>query len=429
MAEVKLEMLPKKQAKLTITVSSEEMHPFLISAAEHLSEHAQIPGFRKGKADYESVKRHLGEMKIYEEALEPIVRHTYVKAILDHDLQAVGSPNIHIEKMAPGNELVFIAEISLMPQVIKLAEYEGLSFPAKPITVEEKDVEYALNDLKRLQTKEIRAEKDTTATNQDKVVVDMQIKKEGVPIEGGDGKDHSIYLNESYYIPGFIEQIIGIKEGEQKNFQLTFPKEHYQKHLAGVPVDFEVTIKEILHLEYPAINDDFAVSLGQKDLSSLQDLLKQNMTQEKEEQEHIRQEKMILEEIASKSQFEDLPDLLINEEIEKMLEELKRGIERQGLEFDQYLKKLGKTLGELKLDFTPEAIKRIKIALVIQDIAKKEKIIAEPEEVEKEIEKQKKQEAKEEIKKYLSSPIYRQYLETMIRNKKVIDLLRKRMIT
>jgi trigger factor len=428
MEQVILEILPKKQAKLTITVPFEEMRSSLKSAALHISQQTQIPGFRPGKADYESIKRHVGEMKIYEEALDSIVRHAYVKAILDQNLQTIGSPSIHVEKMAPGNDLVFIAEITLLPQVLKLADYTLACIEKKETSLTQQEIDKVLKELQRLQTKEIRVLKDEIATDKNKVVIDMEMKKEHVPIEGGQGKDHVVYLNESYYIPGFTQELIGLKEGEQKTFSLNFPKEHYQKHLAGSCVEFDITLKEIYHLEHPPLDDLFASSLGQKDFTSLKNTLKENMEQEKKEEELIRQEKALLELLAEKSQFEDLPDLLINEEIEKMLEELKLSLLKQNLELDDYLKKIGKTLGEIKLDFAPEALKRIKIALIVQEVAKKEDIKADSQEVDSFIEEQKEKEKKEEGKKYLSSSSYHQYVEIMMRNRRVLDFLKEKMI-
>lgn len=425
---IQKEELPKKKIKLTITVTPEEMTSFLQEAAEHISQETQIPGFRQGKAIYEAVKRHVGEMKILEQALEPMIRTFYVRALLENNLETVGSPKIDVEKMALGNDLVFTTESTLMPQVTTLANFDSLCVEAKKIDVTKEDVEKTLKELQRFQTKEVRAKKETSATKEHKIVVDMNIKKNGVSIEGGQGKGHGIYLNEPYYIPGFVEKVTGMKEDEQKNFDLAFPKEHYQKHLAGEQATFEVSLKEIYDLEPPALDDVFAKNLGQKDLESLKTLLKENLQKEQEQEEKLRQEKAILELLVEKSRFDELPDLLVNEEIQKMIEELQYHITQQGLDFQDYLTKMKKTLAELKLDFTQEAIKRIQVALILRHVAKTEHFSIETKKIDEEVEKQIQGQENEENKKQLSSAEYRNYLAVILKNRKVIDFLCKKMI-
>ena len=195
MPNVTLEEKEKNAVKLTFTVSVEEQQPFLEMAAEHISEHSTIPGFRPGKAGYDIVKQRVGEGKIMEEALEKMVRKFYIDAILSHEIDSVGSPKIDVEKMAPGNELVFTAEITRMPRVIELADWKKLSVQAKVPTVTDEEVDLALKDLTRMQTKEVRAAADAVVSETDKAVISMDMKKEGVPVEGGQAQNHSVYLS------------------------------------------------------------------------------------------------------------------------------------------------------------------------------------------------------------------------------------------
>ncbi len=428
MPDVQIENLPKNSAKLTITIPLDELKPFLEDAARHVSERLQIPGFRPGKADFDAVKRHAGEMKIYEEAIEPVVRKTFLEAALSKKLETVGSPAIDIVKLAPGNDLVYTATVALMPKVEQLADFRGLTVKAKPITISEEDTGRVLKDLQRMQTKETRARSTETATKADKVLVNMNLKKGGVPIEGGQALGHSVYLNESYYVPGFVDQVLGMKEGEQKSFTLTFPREHAQKSIAGQPVEFDVTVKELYHLDHPAIDDAFATSLGQKNLEDLKARLNENLRSEKEGQEKYRLEREMLELVAEKSRVGDIPDLLVNEEINKMIEELKRGVAEQGLEFDAYLNSLKKTLAELKLGVSAQAVVRVKVALVIREIAKHENIVIDGKELDEEIDRQAAEVEEKEAKESIYTPAYRDYVENILRNRKVIDLLRQTMI-
>ena len=428
MPNVTLEEKEKNAVKLTFTVSVEEQQPFLEAAAEHISEHSTIPGFRPGKAGYDIVKQRVGEGKIMEEALEKLVRKYYIDAILAHEIDSVGSPKIDVEKMAPGNELVFTAEITRMPRVTELADWKKLSIQAKVPTVSEEDVELALKDLTRMQTKEVRAASGTEVTAEDKAVISMDMKKEGVPVEGGQAQNHSVYLAEEYYIPGFKEQILGMKEGDKKTFTLPFPKEHAQEFLAGRDIDFEIELKEVFHLEPPTLNDEFAVSLGLRDFAMMKELVHKNLLDEKIREESFREEKEMLELIANKTQFENIPDLLLNEEIEKMIRELKQRVEEQGMDFENYVQSLKRSLAQIKMDFTPQALMRLKVSLLLREIAKKETVTVTEDEMTKELDETAARYEDKESKLQIYSPEYRQYAEQITLNRKVIDLIKKEMV-
>ena len=428
MSDVKIENLEKNTVKLTFTLTQDEIRPYLEQAATHLSEHSSIPGFRPGKAGYEIVKQRFGEMKILEEALESIVRSSYVKALLANNIETVGSPKIDVEKMAPENDLVFSAEVTRMPKALDLADYTTLKVEPKTVAIEDKEVDLALRDLQRMQTKEVRAQKDSTITDKDKVVVSMTIKKDGVAVEGGSSPNHAVYLTEEYYIPGFKEELIGLKEGETKTFSLPFPKEHVQKMLAGQLAEFDVTINEIFHLQPPEIADEFAINLGMKDLQALKEAIHHNLEEEKIQEEQTRQEREVLELLTKKSRFEDIPDLLLNEEINKMIEEMKRNIEAQGVEFNDYLTSIKRTLTQLKLDFTPQALTRIKVALALRAVAEKEQTTVDAKEIDDELDRLAENYKEKEAKEQIYSPQYREYVEHILKNRKVIALLKTAMI-
>ncbi|MFC1787596.1 trigger factor [Patescibacteria group bacterium] len=428
MSNANIEQLEKNIVKLTITVPHSEIEPYLEEAAQRLSEETKIDGFRPGKAGYDVVKQRVGEMKIYEEALESIVRKAYLEALLSNKIETIGSPKIDIEKLAPGNDLVFTAEVSRMPSITTLADPTTYSVEKKEVKIEQKDIDLALKDLQRMQTKEVRADKDTKVHEKNKVVLSMNMKKDGVPVEGGQSPNHIIFMTEDYYVPGLKDKLISMKEGEGKKFTLPFPKDHTQKLLAGQDIEFEISLKEIYNLELPELDDKFASNLGQKDIDTLKELLKTNMTQEKEGQETMRQEKEMLEKLAENSRFEEIPDLLVNEEINKMIQELQHNVESQGGNFDDYLKAIKKTLAQIKLDFTPQALTRIKVALIMRELAKKENITVDSKEVDEELDQRAAMYDNDDLKKKIYDPAYRDYIESMMKNRKVIDHLRTIMI-
>ncbi|MCR4313862.1 MAG: trigger factor [Candidatus Uhrbacteria bacterium] len=358
----------------------------------------------------------------------PSSAKSFVSAILENNIDTVGSPKIDVEKLAPGNDIVFTAEVVLMPHAKSLPDFERLSVKVQNPHVEEKEIEMALRDLQRMRTSEVRATVDEAVKMGDKVVISMNMKLEGVPVEGGQSPNHAVYLNEEYYIPGFKEKLDGMKEGEKKTFSLVFPKEHVQTMVAGKDVEFDVELKELFHLQPPVLDNAFAVALGMKEMSGLRDVIKKNLLDEKEHEARTKEEKEMLELVAGKTQFEDIPDLLINEEINKMILELQRAVEAQGLEFDTYVKNLGKTLTSMKLDFTPQALMRVKVAIMMRGVAKEAGIEVTDKELDEELDRAAEAYEDKETKEKVYSPQYRDYMEQILKNRKVIEHLRKTII-
>ncbi len=429
MPNIKIEDLDSNKKKITFVVTQEEAKPYLEEAAERISKQKEIPGFRPGKAGYDVVKQQVGEMALLEEALETIIRKSYIEAILANDIDTVGSPKVDVSKLAPENDIEFTAEVTLMPAVKELADYTKLEVKVKKVEIADKDIDLALRDLQRMQTKEVRATAEEGATDSDKLVVAMDMKKEGVPVEGGQSPNHVVFMNEDYYIPGFKDEVRGMKEGEKKTFTLPFPEDHAQKMLAGNDVEFEVELKELFHLESPELDDAFSKTLGMKDLAELKERIKENLLNEKDQEELARQEREMLELIATKSQFDDVPDALVNEEINKMIMELQRAVEAQGGEFEKYLEAMKKTLADLKLEFTPQALTRIKVALAMRAVAKKEDIQVEEKELDEELDRLAEQyKENKEAKDQIFSAEYRDYMEQIMRNRKVIDFLRETIV-
>lgn len=410
-------------ATFTLTIPQDTVEQAMKESAQELSKDLKIPGFRPGKASYDVIKKHIGDMKLLEHCAENLIRSAFSKAILEEDLETVGQPYFTAEKFAPDNDIIIKAEISLFPKVTKLGEYKKIKISPADTKPSKKQLDEAKKDLARMQTKEVRADKGSKITKGDKAVLNLTMKKDGVVLEGGEGQSHGIYTNEPYYIDGFIEKIIGAKEGDNKKFTLNFPKDHYQKHLAGQPVDFEVTINEIFKVDTPKIDDAFAKNIGLKDLKDLEEKLKLNLEKEKEQEEQIRREKELIDGIIDKSTFEDIPELLVNQEVNKMIEEMQNNVEQQGLKMDEYLKQINKSITDLKLDFTPTAIKRIKASIIVKEIANKENIEPTDEQLDKALDDLAARYPDEKSKEIIYSPNYREMLTHQMKNKLVIDHL------
>lgn len=415
--------------KITVVVPKEKVLAAMHVSAEELSRVMNFPGFRPGAASYDVVKQRVGEMKILEEAAEELIRASLAAALLEEDLDIVGAPHFTMDVMIPGEDLIYSADIALMPKVKKLADYTKLSIEKKPTEPTAEVIETAKKDLARMQTKETRATAGKKLEKGDKAVVNLTMKKDGVVLEGGESQNHGVYTTEAHYIDGFVTQILGLAEGDEKTFTLKFPKDHYQKHLADNDVDFTVRLNEIFTIETPEIDDEFAKRLGFEGSAMLEEKLKENLAAESVVEERRRQERECLDLLAQKSEFDVIPDVLVNQELERMLRELEHSVGENGMELKDYLKSVGKTIAETKLDFTPTALTRVKVALLIREIGKKENIDVDSAKVEAELDIIADRLGEDnENRARVYEPEYRDFVESQMRNRAVVDHIMAAMV-
>ena len=414
--------LKGSQIEVKIQIEFSEYQPYLDKAAKRLSEDLKIEGFRPGKAPYFIVEQKVGLMKIYEEALDDIVSFFYQQAVLLEKLDVIGQPKIEIEKMEPGNPIVFKATAALLPKV-KLGDYQSIKVKKNPIKIEAKDVDQAIEDLRKMQAKE--SLQDKPAETDDRLEVDFTVSLDRVVIEGGVGKKYPIVIGEHTMIPGFEEQLIGLKAGEEKEFELAFPKEYQNAMVAGKKCEFKVKVLSVFQRELPEANDEWATTLGAKDLADLKEKIRKNYEDEKTAHEEQRAEMELLNKIVEKSEFTEIPELLIDNEAHRMVHEFADSISYQGINFDDYLKSIKKSHDDLEKDFRPKALERTKVSLIIREISAIEKIQVTDEEINKELDTISSQVDSEEAKNNVRSDGYRQYVSSIIRNQKTIEKLKE----
>lgn len=428
MSSVNVTRLPKSQVKIDFVVSVEEVAPFLEQAVNDISTNKPIKGFRPGKATYEDVKRAYGEMLIWETAFERIVRAKYVKAVLEQDLETIGSPSVDMGKLVPGQDIEFSVMADLMPGVDRLADYSQPLVEYKPRKVGEKDVDAALQELRTMRRVEVAV--DRAAGKEDLVIADLDILKDHVAIEGGASRGFKVYLNEAQYIPGFADKLVGIKKGEKRVFDMPFPEDHFNKQLAGQPVTFEVTAKDVYELQIPELNDEFAKAVGLETLDKLKELLTTNLQNEADQKADDATEVEMLDKIVKESRFSEIPDILMNEEVRRMLSELQQGVEQQGGHMEDYLSSIKKSMDQLRLDLIPQAMQRIQAAVALKNIAKKEQITVTDEEIDAEIDKilATVKPGDTQTRERLASPEYRDYVATAMKNRRVLGLLKTKAV-
>jgi len=422
-------ILPKSQIEFLVELSYEEFKPSVEAAAVQISEEIKIDGFRPGKAPLEMVKKKVGEMTIMEKAANIAINKVFGKVLAENakDEKIIGQPSADITKLAPGNPFEFRITLSILPPVT-LGEYKNLNVQATKAKIDDKEVERVVDYLRETRVKEVAVDREVK--NGDKVVANIQMFLDSVPVEGGQTQAANVIIGKEYFVPGFDGKIIGAKKGETKEFTLPYPKDFHQKNLAGKNVEFKVEIKDIFAREVPEMNDDLAKNFGGKDLADLKVMIEKDILGQKSFEAERKTELDMLEKILAKTKFGDLPDMLVSNETEKMLLELEENVSRQGGKMDEYLTSVKKTRNQLALDLLPEAVKRVKTAILIREIGEKELIEPTESEVEEKIKsllEQYKGYAK--VEERVKDPNYRAYLKNTLASQKVVDKLKEWNVT
>ncbi len=384
---MQIKKLPKSKMELVVTVPAKELDEFLELASSELSKEIKLDGFRPGKAPRNIVEQKIGTEKILAHAAEKAVKKTYADVVIKNKLDVIGEPVITITKIAAGNDLEYKAVISVMPKVV-LGDHRK---EAKRIKRERKvkitsgQIEAELKNLAKSRAKLITVNRP--AKKGDRVEIDFEVQIDGKTIEGGMSKNHPLTIGENYFIPGFEDNLIGMKEKEEKDFQLDFPADYHKKDLAGKPAKFKVKINLVQEKEIPEINDEFAKSLGNfENLEKLRNSLEEGIIKEQEKKNWDKWRTRAIEEIIKSSQME-VPDTLIDSELDKMLAEFEQNISQMGTNLDSYLENIKKTKEDLKKDWQETAEKRVKAALTLREIANAENIQVESKEIEEEMNK------------------------------------------
>jgi trigger factor len=418
--------LAKNQIELAIEVSVEELKPHLTKAAQRLALKNKIPGFRPGKAPLALIKSKFGDMAIHQEALDSIITETFYQAVTQEKLETVGQPNIAVEKMAPDNPLVYKATVSLLPQVI-LGDWRKLAFKKNTTEATEEDIKKTLEQLQNMNVKETIA--DRASAKGDKVEIDFEVYLDKVIVEGGKNHKYPVILGDSQMIPGFEAKLTGRKANEELAFELKFPEKYFQKNLAGKLANFKVKIIAVYDRLVPELDDDFAKTIGLADLVTLRKQLRTNISLDKATKEKQRLESEALKEIVKLSKIEDIPEILIDNEVHKMIHEFEHSLNQQGMDLPGYLKSLNKTSEDLRKDLRVQATERVKTALIMRQIAMVEKIKVEDKDIEAEIKKQVDlYKNNKEALKNIQAPVYRNYVANFLTNQKIIKLITEAVI-
>ena len=351
--EIKTKKLPKNLIEITVELSVKEMQPFYDEAVEHLAEGIQIPGFRAGKAPTHMVKEQIGPAKILEHAAEHAINAKYSEIIKKENLKPAGPPQIQVQKLAPDNPFIVKLTIALIPEV-KLCDYKKIKVKRNEVEIKDEKINQALEQLRSMRGQETLVNR--ACRKSDKVQIDLNLFIDKVPLEDGQMKDFPVTLGSDQYLPGLSDNLTGLKKDEEKEFSFTYPTNHYDKRLAGKKVDFKIKVKNVYQIDLPELDDKFAQSMGPlKTFKELKDKIKENIIAEENNKEKKRVEIEILKQLVEKSEFGDLPEILIEHELDKMIAELKGNIEKPddptSPKFNDYLESIKKTEEQLRKEF------------------------------------------------------------------------------
>jgi trigger factor len=412
----------KALIEIIVDLERADIEKDLQKAAKHFSEHLSIDGFRKGLAPYDLVcSKAGGEAKIYEAALESMVSKTLSNALKESKVKTMGSPKITIEKMVPPFGIKYKAEFSVMP-FVELCDVSKISVEKKKVSVSEEDIKKVIQNLLKSRVKESSVARG--AEKGDKIVIDFEISQNGVPVENGSSKNFEVIFGESNLIPGFEEQLLGLKPKDKKTFSLDFPKNYFQKFLAGKTADFNVNVIAVFSRELPEFNDDFVKSFGAKTSKEMEEQIKERLVFEKENEEKERFEMSAMDELVKNSKIGEISDLIIQDEAKKMVKEVEDDIERRGGKIEEYLSSIKKTRQDLEKEFLSKAEQRIKISIVGRAFMESEQISVKESDVDAEIEVYKKAyQSNPEMILKLESRENREYLWNMLTSRKIFKVL------
>ena len=377
------EKLDNNRARLTIHISAEMFANALQQAYIKGVKHFNVPGFRKGKAPRKVVENLYGPQVFYEDAFEAVWGDAYDAALLEHELTAVDKPSIDIEKISAEDGVDFTAEVQLKPEVT-LGDYKGIEVPEPTYTVEDKDVDAELDKEREKNARFVDVER--AAEKGDRVVLDYSGSVDGEKFDGGTAEEQVLVLGSSTFIPGFEDQLIGMKAGESKDITVTFPTD-YAEHLAGKEAVFAVSIKAVQIKELPALDDEFAKDVSEFDtLDALKADKKAKMTEQADKNRQTAIENLAIKAVCDNAAV-DIPQVMIDRQVNYMLQDVAYRLQMSGLSLDDYCNYTGTTVDKMRDEFKADAATRVKMQLVIEAVGKAEDIAATDEEIDAEAKK------------------------------------------
>ena len=420
--KVKVENVENKtnEVKLEFTIEAEKFEEAIQDVFKKNAKYFSIPGFRKGKAPFKMVEKMYGIQIFYEDAFNAIAGKAYEDGIKEKELDVVSKPEIDIVQIEAGKDLIFTAVVSLKPEV-KLGKYEGIELKKVEYNVSDEDIEHELGHMAERNARLVTVT-DRAVETGDTAVIDFEGFVNGVPFEGGKAENHELTIGSNTFIPGFEDQIIGMKIDEERDINVKFPEEYFSKDLSGKPAVFKVKLHEIKKKEMPEINDEFAKDCSEfETLEELKKSIKERIEKQNKPKEKYELEENDIEEVCKNAKLE-IPEGMIELEIDNMEKDIESRLSYQGINLEKYLEMIGKTREEFRTEYREQAEKQIKSRLVLEEVAKAAKITVAEEDIAAKISEMAKTYGKneDEIKENVG---LRQYVEDGLKTEKTINFI------
>jgi len=382
--KVSSEKIENQQVVLTIEVEAAEFGKAIDRAAKNIAARVNVPGFRKGKAPRNILERHVGKDYLLQEAFDIASRNTFADALKEESLEPVTQPEIDAVTMEEGKDLVYKATFTQRPEV-QLGEYKGLKVDKEEVSVSDDDVAHELHHMQEHHAKMVDAAEGDAVVDGDFITLDFKGYVNDEAFEGGEGKDYPLQIGSGSFIPGFEEQLVGVKVGEQKDVNVKFPEEYHAENLAGKDAKFDCTVRSIKHRELPELNDELAKKVSSFDtLDALKEDIKKNLIETREKKAENDRRTAAIEKATENTKV-DIPEVMVDNRVNHMIDELRLRVEQQGLSFEQYLQFSGTDISKIKEEYRDVAAKNVKMDLMLEEVAKEEDIKVEASDLDAEV--------------------------------------------
>ena len=408
--------------RLRVELPPERLEAAIGEAVRHLSQRTKIPGFRPGKAPRPMIERVLGATAVMDEAMDHLVQRAYRDALVAHDILPLTEASIDVEQAEEGKPVVFTATVQVRPEVT-LGDYRNFNFVPEIETIDDARVDQVIEEL-RDQNATLAPVEDRGAKAGDYAVIGYAGTRDGVPFEGGAAERMPLILGEERLIPGFEDHVTGLRPGESTEFDITFPEDYAEAALAGKAARFHLELRELREKVMPAADDDFARSLGDfADLAALRVEVRQRLGRNAlDRARHGFADRII--DYATANATVELPDVLVDQEVEIMHDEFRSSLARQGIAEDAYLKVVEKTEADLHTEFRPQAEKRVRVLLVLSKVAEAEGVTVPDADVEAEVVRARERYARDrKTVSYFESDRGRSFIRSTLRRSRVVERL------
>ncbi|MCI8443867.1 MAG: trigger factor [Clostridia bacterium] len=411
------------EVKLEITVEAQKFDEAIKKVYFKSAKYFNIPGFRKGKAPMQIVEKYYGKEIFYEDAFNEVAGEALEEAVKENKLQVVSRPDIDVTQIEKGKDLIFTAIMQTKPEA-ELGKYKGIEIKKIEYNVSDEDIEHELGHRQEHNARIVSIE-DRPVESGDIATIDFEGFVDGVAFEGGKAEGHQLEIGSNTFIPGFEDQIIGMKIEEEKDINVKFPEEYFSKELAGKDATFKVKVHEIKKKELPELDDEFAKDVSEFDtLEELKADIKAKQEKQNEEKAKYETQEAVIKAVCENIKVE-IPSGMIEMEIDNMLKDIEQRLSYQGLKLEQYLQMMGKNEADMKKEYEPQAIDAIKSRLALEAVIKAEKIEVTDKEIEEKIKEMAKNYGKENDEEFAKNENVRNYIKQGLESEKAIEFLVK----